>query len=135
MRRYVCTMRCEAGDSINYLVPDRVIRPTHITVDVNERGIATIKRLIVANCNVLITPVDGYEYCLKLMNELRTKFYEEHKLADKNQYEIDRYLDENGVSPPEPNRIDIPTVTPQNRIQVHGTFKVPTSIAFTCWTP
>jgi hypothetical protein len=118
------------NESRNMLAPDKVFRPTHIRVAVEEPGVASIERIIFGNVDQLICAVDCWNWSIKLAQQMRDDFLTEHKLVGKSAEEIDRYLDRNGYSIPDPGRIMLPTVSPRENITIVGNFKEDTRLFF-----
>ncbi len=121
---------CKAGESRNMLQPDRVFRPTLIRVAVDAPGLVIIERLIFGNVDQLLGPVDAWNWSLKLAQSMRDDFMREHGLIGKKSEEIDAYLDANELSIPDPGRMMLPTVRPQETITIVGKFDVDTHVAF-----
>lgn len=128
MRTQSFPMVCKAGETRNVLNPDRVFRPTHIRVAVEAPGMADINRLIIGNVDQLLSSVDGWNWSIKLAQQLRDDFLKEHGLIGKSHEAIDIYLDQNELSIPDPGRIMLPTVGPNQTITIEGRFKEDTRI-------
>lgn len=130
MRTQSFSMVCKTGETRNMLNTDRVFRPTHIRVDVEAPGMVDISRLIIGNVDQLVGSIDGWNWSLKLAQQLRDDFLKEHGLVGKSHEAIDIYLDDNELSIPDPGRIMLPTVRPQQTITIEGRFKGDTRIFF-----
>jgi hypothetical protein len=131
VQRYSTSQPWNAGKTSITFHLDVDFRPTHILTNLVESNKAFLTQLFVGDsslselCAVVngyeySAVVDGYEYSADLKQKLQQAFYKEHGLEGKSFDQIDRYLDDHEISPPDPNRIELPSIHKGGMVRFAG---------------
>lgn len=135
VQMYSFTIFCPRGDYElgNAIVnsPDLLaIRVNRLITSVSNPGLGSITGLYIANHNQLLIPTDPWRFSARLAQQIREAFLTEHGLLGKSYQEIDTYLDEHELSLPNPNRVELPTISPSAPIKITGHFDEGFTLSF-----
>lgn len=108
------------------MVAREVFRPYKFYTNVEAPEIAFLDGIYLGSDpqNQLLAEVDLWGFSTIHVSQLRAAFYEEHGLMDKTDSQIQAYLDEHELSPPDVVQLDLPTLTKDQRIRMTGRFPV-----------
>lgn len=115
-------------------------RATHIVTNIYDIGRATITGLFFngkkEEHNQLAMSVDANQFSTTELEKARRLFLEKYGLEKKSIKEIDKYLDDNELSIPEPNRLTLPSLNQGASVLITGTgFKEGDIITLIGWVP
>ena len=71
--------------------------------------------------NELLQTVDVWFFSAAYAAQLLREFLAQHGLTNAPSREVDRYCDEHEISPPDPQRIMLPTISTGQTIKITGT--------------
>lgn len=104
----------------------QAFRPRSIRCVVDGPGEGEVSQIYVGNRKMFFDSVGGvdvYQWSIKLLDIQRHDFLVEYGLMGKSHEEVDQFLDENGLSMPDPGRVELPTITPQIPFRMTGMMK------------
>lgn len=100
---------------------EKIYRPLRMYTTVEAHGVTTINGIWIGNTNHLLQPVDAWFFSRKYGDELYQSFLREHGLTNASAHTIQRYVDDNEISLPDPHRIHLQTIELNMALKVTGT--------------
>ena len=95
-----------------------LIRPNKIITNANHPNESILTGLYHNGQNQFLGEIDCYRCSHTYLYALRREIIAEHGLFGLTDDRIDDYLDENGLSIPEPNRFTLPTFQKNDKVRV-----------------
>lgn len=103
------------------VILERPFRPWRLYANVNALNLVTINGIYVASQNELIQPFDAWFFSPTYAEQLWKQFVSEHGLTNQTSKQIQKYLDDNEISAPDPHRLMLPTIGTGTPIMITGT--------------
>jgi len=113
MDRYMIPLKANKEATI-----DMEFRTTRIRTRVNEPNKIFIENILLNGVEQMLCSVDAYQWSGELAGKLYVEFLERYGLKGKSSRQIDDYLDENDLTPPDPGAVMLPTVVKGTKILV-----------------
>jgi hypothetical protein len=122
----------------NILHTGMIFRPYYLMVimssymiDISEEKLVTITDIEIDGNQQFVANIDAYHFSVKNAKDIEQEFLTEHQLVGRSDEYIQEYLDDNELSIPVSNKIQLPTIYKDVRIKIRIAPKAPENLIVT----